>query len=256
MATVKEIIELAESKMHKTTDVLRVDLASVRAGRATPALLEKVMVDYYGTPTPVNQVASVTVPEPRMIIIQPWEKNLLKDIERAIMKSDLGLNPNSDGAVIRLNLPQLTEERRKEIVKTVHKKSEDARVIVRNLRRDANDAVKKAEKAKEITEDEAKKGTDDIQKMTDKIIKEIDNIMLIPDVLALPLAEAIARLETAEIGYTVADTQPPRRQNEVVAEKIAVEYVVRQSLLSDNKVALVTVKKYRKEVLENGISNQ
>ena len=166
MATVKEIIELAESKMHKTTDVLRVDLASVRAGRATPALLEKVMVDYYGTPTPVNQVASVTVPEPRMIIIQPWEKNLLKDIERAIMKSDLGLN-----------LPQLTEERRKEIVKTVHKKSEDARVIVRNLRRDANDAVKKAEKAKEITEDEAKKGTDDIQKMTDKIIKEIDNIM-------------------------------------------------------------------------------
>ena len=131
MATVKEIIELAESKMHKTTDVLRVDLASVRAGRATPALLEKVMVDYYGTPTPVNQVASVTVPEPRMIIIQPWEKNLLKDIERAIMKSDLGLNPNSDGAVIRLNLPQLTEERRKEIVKTVHKKSEDARVIVR-----------------------------------------------------------------------------------------------------------------------------
>ena len=166
MATVKEIIELAESKMHKTTDVLRVDLASVRAGRATPALLEKVMVDYYGTPTPVNQVASVTVPEPRMIIIQPWEKNLLKDIERAIMKSDLGLNPNSDGAVIRLNLPQLTEERRKEIVKTVHKKSEDARVIVRNLRRDANDAVKKAEK-----------GTDDIQKMTDKIIKEIDNIM-------------------------------------------------------------------------------
>ena len=173
MATVKEIIELAESKMHKTTDVLRVDLASVRAGRATPALLEKVMVDYYGTPTPVNQVASVTVPEPRMIIIQPW----VKDIERAIMKSDLGLNPNSDGAVIRLNLPQLTEERRKEIVKTVHKKSEDARVIVRNLRRDANDAVKKAEKAKEITEDEAKKGTDDIQKMTDKIIKEIDNIM-------------------------------------------------------------------------------
>ena len=140
MATVKEIIELAESKMHKTTDVLRVDLASVRAGRATPALLEKVMVDYYGTPTPVNQVASVTVPEPRMIIIQPWEKNLLKDIERAIMKSDLGLNPNSDGAVIRLNLPQLTEERRKEIVKT-------------------------------------KKGTDDIQKMTDKIIKEIDNVM-------------------------------------------------------------------------------
>lgn len=177
MATVKEILETAEGKMHKTVDVLRVDLASVRAGRATPALLEKVMVDYYGTPTPVNQVASVTVPEPRMIIIQPWEKNLLKDIERAIMKSDLGLNPNSDGAVIRLNLPQLTEERRKEIVKTVHKKAEDARVIVRNLRRDANDAIKKAEKAKEITEDDVKKGTDDVQKMTDKIIKDVDAIM-------------------------------------------------------------------------------
>lgn len=177
MATVKEILELTESKMRKTIDVLRVDLASVRAGRATPSLLEKVMVDYYGTPTPVTQVASVTVPEPRMIIIQPWEKNLLKEIERAIMKSDLGLNPNSDGSVIRLNLPQLTEERRKEIVKTVHKKAEDARVIVRNLRRDANDAVKKVEKAKEITEDEAKKGTEDVQKMTDKFIKEIDSVM-------------------------------------------------------------------------------
>ena len=181
MATVKEIIELAESKMHKTTDVLRVDLASVRAGRATPALLEKVMVDYYGTPTPVNQVASVTVPEPRMIIIQPWEKNLLKDIERAIMKSDLGLNPNSDGAVIRLNLPQLTEERRKEIVKTVHKKSEDARVIVRNLRRDANDAVKKAEKAKEITEDELSSimdmylSDDKLIRFADKLKREINH---------------------------------------------------------------------------------
>lgn len=177
MPTVKEIIELTENKMYKTIDVLRVDLASVRAGRATPSLLEKVMVDYYGTPTSINQVASVTVPEPRMIIIQPWEKNLLKDIERAIMKSDLGLNPNSDGSVIRLNLPQLTEERRKEIVKTVHKKAEETRVVVRNLRRDANDAIKKAEKAKEMTEDEAKKGTEDVQKITDKIIKEVDAIM-------------------------------------------------------------------------------
>ena len=143
MAEIKEILETTQTKMHKTVDVLRVDLASVRAGRASVSLLDKVMVEYYGTPTPVNQVASVTVPEPRMIIIQPWEKNLLKDIERAIMKSDLGLNPNSDGSVIRLNLPQLTEERRKELVKTVHKKAEDARVSVRNLRRDANDAVKK-----------------------------------------------------------------------------------------------------------------
>lgn len=177
MAEIKEILSTAQTKMQKTIEVLRVDLASVRAGRASVSLLDKVMVEYYGTPTPVNQVASVTVPEPRMIVIQPWEKNLLKDIERAIMKSDLGLNPNSDGSVIRLNLPQLTEERRKELVKTVHKKAEDARVSIRNLRREANDYVKKAEKAKEITEDEAKKANDDIQKMTDKFIKEVDTVM-------------------------------------------------------------------------------
>lgn len=177
MAEIKEILSTAQTKMQKTIEVLRVDLASVRAGRANVSLLDKVMVEYYGTPTPVNQVASVTVPEPRMIVIQPWEKNLLKDIERAIMKSDLGLNPNSDGSVIRLNLPQLTEERRKELVKTVHKKAEDARVSIRNLRREANDSVKKAEKAKEITEDEAKKANDDIQKMTDKFIKEVDTVM-------------------------------------------------------------------------------
>lgn len=132
------------------------------------------MVDYYGSPTPVTQVASVTVPEPRMIVIQPWEKNILKDIEKAIMKSDLGLNPNSDGICIRLNLPQLTEERRKDLVKVVHKKAEEYRVVVRNLRRDANDAIKKTEKAKEITEDEAKKGTEKVQKLTDKVMKEID----------------------------------------------------------------------------------
>lgn len=177
MAEIKEILSTAQTKMQKTIEVLRVDLASVRAGRVSVSLLDKVMVEYYGTPTPVNQVASVTVPEPRMIVIQPWEKNLLKDIERAIMKSDLGLNPNSDGSVIRLNLPQLTEERRKELVKTVHKKAEDARVSIRNLRREANDSVKKAEKAKEITEDEAKKANDDIQKMTDKFIKEVDTVM-------------------------------------------------------------------------------
>lgn len=177
MAEIKEILSTAQTKMQKTIEVLRVDLASVRASRASVSLLDKVMVEYYGTPTPVNQVASVTVPEPRMIVIQPWEKNLLKEIERAIMKSDLGLNPNSDGSVIRLNLPQLTEERRKELVKTVHKKAEDARVSIRNLRREANDSVKKAEKAKEITEDEAKKANDDIQKMTDKFIKEVDTVM-------------------------------------------------------------------------------
>lgn len=174
MATVNEIISGIESKMEKSVAALRVDLANLRAGRATPSLLEKVMVDYYGSPTPVTQVASVTVPEPRMIVIQPWEKNILKDIEKAIMKSGLGLNPNSDGICIRLNLPQLTEERRKDLVKVVHKKAEEYRVVVRNLRRDANDAIKKTEKAKEITEDEAKKGTEKVQKLTDKVMKEID----------------------------------------------------------------------------------
>lgn len=176
MATVKEITTAMEEKMHKSVDALRVDLASLRAGRATPALLDKIMVEYYGTPTPVNQIASVTVPEPRMIVIQPWEKNMLKAIEKAIMVSDLGLNPNSDGVCIRLNLPQLTEERRKDLVKVVHKKTEEFRVICRNLRRDANDSVKKAEKAKEITEDDVKKGTEQIQKITDKIMKDIDAV--------------------------------------------------------------------------------
>ena len=176
MATVKEITTTMEGKMHKSVDALRVDLASLRAGRATPALLDKIMVDYYGSPTPVNQVASVTVPEPRMIVVQPWEKSMLKAIETAIMTSDLGLNPNSDGVCIRLNLPQLTEERRKDLVKVVHKKAEEFRVVCRNLRRDANDAVKKAEKAKEITEDDAKKGTEQIQKITDKIMKDIDAV--------------------------------------------------------------------------------
>ena len=177
MAEIKEILSTAQTKMQKTIEVLRVDLASVRAGRASVSLLDKVMVEYYGTPTPVNQVASVTVPEPRMIVIQPWEKNLLKDIERAIMKSDLGLNPNSDGSVIRLNLPQLRQEPRMEVVKTLHKKAYDARETITNLPRHANDSVNKAEKAKEITEDEAKKANDDIQKMTDKFIKEVDTVM-------------------------------------------------------------------------------
>ena len=177
MTTISDVMDQTNFKMNKTIELLRADLATVRAGRATPSLLEKVFVDYYGTPTPVSQVANVSVPEPRMIVIQPWERNLLKDIEKAIMKSDLGLNPNNDGTVIRLNLPQLTEERRKELVKVVHKKAEDSRVVIRNVRREANELIKKIEKAKEITEDEAKKATEEMQKTTDKFIKEIDVIM-------------------------------------------------------------------------------
>jgi ribosome recycling factor len=174
---IKDIFNQYEDKMKKAMEALRKELSTLRAGRATPALLEKVMVDYYGTPTAVNQVANVSVPEPRTIVIQPWEKTLVPAIEKAIMKSDLGMNPNSDGAIIRLNIPQLTQERRQELVKQVHKKSEESRVTVRNLRRDANDAVKKLEKDKLISEDEAKKGQEDIQKLTDKYIKEVDAVM-------------------------------------------------------------------------------
>ncbi len=171
---IKEILKKQEDRMQKSLDSLKKEFASLRAGRATPALLDKVMVDYYGTPTPVNQVAKVSVPEPRMIVIQPWEKTILHDIEKAIMKSDLGLNPNSDGTAIRLAIPQLTQERRQELVKTVNKKAEEAKVALRNIRRDGNDAVKKLEKSREVPEDEAKKGQESMQKLVDKYIKLVD----------------------------------------------------------------------------------
>jgi ribosome recycling factor len=172
---VKDILSAQEQRMKKSIDSLKQEYGSLRAGRAMPSLLDRVMVDYYGTPTPVNQLAKVSVPEPRMITIQPWEKPLLKDIEKAIMKSDLGLSPNNDGTTIRLAIPQLTQERRKELVKTVNKKAEETKVAVRNVRRDGNDAIKKLEKAKEITEDESKKGQEDMQKLVDKYIKLIDS---------------------------------------------------------------------------------
>ena len=171
---IKEILKKQEDRMQKSLDSLKKEFASLRAGRATPAPLDKVMVDYYGTPTPVNQVAKVSVPEPRMIVIQPWEKTILHDIEKAIMKSDLGLNPNSDGTAIRLAIPQLTQERRQELVKTVNKKAEEAKVALRNIRRDGNDAVKKLEKSREVPEDEAKKGQESMQKLVDKYIKLVD----------------------------------------------------------------------------------
>lgn len=174
---VKEIFLAHEDKMKKTIDALRREFASIRTGRATPALLDKITVDYYGTPSPINQVANISVPEPRMIMIQPWERNMIGDIERAIMKSDLGLNPVNDGTMIRLSIPQLTKERRQEIVKVVHKKTEEGRVGIRNIRRDAIDALKKLEKTKEISEDELKKAQDDMQKLTDKYIKEADKVM-------------------------------------------------------------------------------
>ena len=172
----KKIIDSAEDKFKKTLDALKKEYGTLRAGRAAPSLLDKVMVDYYGTPTPVNQVANVTVPEPRIILIKPYDKGSLKDIERAIQKSDLGLTPNSDGTAIRLAIPQPTQERRKEIVKVVNKKAEEAKVAMRNIRRDANDAIKKLEKGKEITEDDRKDGETKVQKMLDKYIKQVDEV--------------------------------------------------------------------------------
>lgn len=163
-----------EEKMEKCVDYLIGEYASIRAGRANPNVLNKIRVDYYGTPTPIQQVANVSVPEPRMIQIAPWDKSLIKAIEKAIMTSELGINPNSDGVVIRLVFPEVTEERRKELSKDVKKKGEDQKVAIRNVRRDGIDAVKKMEKAGEITEDDLKDLEDQLQKLTDKYVKEVD----------------------------------------------------------------------------------
>lgn len=173
---VKEIIAQHEEKMDKTIEALKRELSSIRTGRASTSLLDRITVDYYGTPTPVKQVANVSVPEPRMITIAPWEPKMLCEIEKAILKSDLGLNPNNDGKIIRLEIPQLTEERRKELSKKVSKIAEDSKVVIRNIRRDANETIKKMEKKKEVTEDDSKEGQENIQKLTDKKIKAIDEI--------------------------------------------------------------------------------
>lgn len=170
----KEELKVYEDKMDKTLELLLDDFASIRAGRANPHVLDKIKVDYYGTPTPIQQVGNISVPEARMIIIQPWEKSLIRPIEKAIQTSDLGINPNNDGSVIRLVFPELTEERRKELAKDVKKKGENAKVAVRNIRRDANDSFKKMEKADEMSEDDLKDATEKMQKITDKAIEKID----------------------------------------------------------------------------------
>lgn len=174
---ISEVLKDAEERMRKGIDVLKKEYSTIRAGRANPNMLDKVTVEYYGTPTPVNQLANISVPEPRMLVIQPWDKTSLPAIEKAILKSDLGLNPSSDGSSIRLIIPQLTAERRTEIVKTVKKKAEETRVAIRNIRRDTNDHLKKLEKDHTSSEDEVKRAQDDVQKMTDKFVKEIDHIM-------------------------------------------------------------------------------
>ena len=167
-------LKVYDSKMEKTLDVLLDEFGSIRAGRANPHVLDRIKVDYYGTPTPIQQVGNINVPEARMIVIQPWEKSLLKSIEKAILTSDLGINPTNDGSVIRLVFPELTEERRKDLAKDVKKKGEAAKVAVRNIRRDANESLKKMEKNGDISEDDLKDGNDKIQKLTDKMIDKID----------------------------------------------------------------------------------
>lgn len=170
----EETILSCEERMEKSVNALNAELRTIRAGRANPNVLNRITVEYYGSMTPLQQVANISVPDPRMIQIQPWEKTMIKPIEKAILCSDLGINPTNDGKVIRLVFPELTEERRKELVKDIKKKGEAAKVAVRNIRRDANDAIKKLEKASEITEDELSDGEEQIQKMTDQHIAQID----------------------------------------------------------------------------------
>ena len=170
----KEQLRIHEEKMEKTLNNLLEEYAGIRAGRANPHVLDKIKVDYYGSPTPIQQVGNISVPEARIIVIQPWEKSLLKAIEKAIQTSDLGINPNNDGTCIRLVFPEMTEDRRKELSKDVKKKGENAKVAIRNIRRDANDIFKKMEKNDEITEDELKEATDKMQKITDKAIEKVD----------------------------------------------------------------------------------
>ena len=172
-----EIIKTYEEKMIKSCDPLAADYVTIRAGRANPHILDKLKVDYYGTPTPFQQVANVSVPEARMIQIQPWETSLLKEIEKAILTSDLGLTPTNDGKVIRLVFPELTEDRRKELVKDIKKKGENTKVAIRNIRRDANDAIKKLSKDTDMSEDEVKKNEDSIQKLTDKYVAQVDKMI-------------------------------------------------------------------------------
>ncbi|USG67959.1 ribosome recycling factor [Brevibacillus ruminantium] len=170
----QSVLKEMEDRMGKAIAALKKDLSSLRAGRANPAILDKVVVDYYGTPTPISQLANISVPEPRMLTIQPWDKSSLKEIDRAIQQSDLGLTPSNDGTIIRIAIPPLTEERRKELVKMANKSGEETKVAIRNIRRDANDEIKKLEKAATISEDESRRHQETIQKTTDKYIADVD----------------------------------------------------------------------------------
>jgi ribosome recycling factor len=166
-----------EDKMHKAVTALQRDLASIRTGKASGAMLDGLTIDYYGTQTPINQVASITVPEARLLVVSPWEKPLLKDIAKVIMGAGLGLNPQDDGQVLKIPIPQLNEDRRKDLVKQAHRMAEEARVAVRNVRRDANDAFKKAQKAGDVSEDDAHRSQDQVQKLHDRFIAEIESVL-------------------------------------------------------------------------------
>jgi len=171
-----DIFSDAERRMQKAVEVLRQDLTAIRTGRASASLVDRIQIDYYGAPTPINQVASITVPETRLLVIQPWDRKLLIDIEKAIQRSDLGINPNNDGQVIRLAIPPLNEERRREMVKTLHKRLDEHKVAIRNIRRDAHDKLRDREKKKEISEDELKRNTERLQKLTDRFIDEMEKV--------------------------------------------------------------------------------
>lgn len=172
----KEILNTAKEKMGKSCAVYQRDMQTLRAGRANPQLLDRITVDYYGTPTPINQVGNISSPEPRMLVISPWESSMIKEIEKAIQKSDLGLNPSNDGKIIRLVFPELNEERRKELTKVARKGAEEAKVAIRAIRRDAIEQIKKLKKDSVITEDDQRKGEEEAQKLTDKAIKDVDAI--------------------------------------------------------------------------------
>ncbi|MBV4418074.1 ribosome recycling factor [Clostridium tyrobutyricum] len=174
---INDILKIADEKMKKTTESLKKELASMKAGRANPAMIDKIEAEYYGTNTPINQLGNVSIPETRVLAIQPWDKSAIKAIEKAILKSDLGINPSNDGEVIRLMVPELTEETRRNLVKNIKKSEENSKVAVRSIRRDCNDKLKEMKKNNEITEDELKSSEDKIQKKTDKFIKEIENII-------------------------------------------------------------------------------
>jgi len=177
MEAIKEVCQEAESRMQKVIEMTKKDFGAIRTGRANPAILDRVSVECYGSMMPINQVANISAPEPRMILVQPWDKSILGSVEKAILKADLGFNPSNDGNVIRLAIPQLTEERRKDLVKLLKKDAEEKRIAIRGNRRDANEIIKKMEKDGDIAEDDSKKGLDEIQKLTDKYIAEIDKLM-------------------------------------------------------------------------------